>query len=48
VKKFCLNKCLVGQYNTLVFQKSEWWWIMKWKGCGRKQHGLLSGTIPAF
>jgi len=21
---------------------------MKWKGCGRKQHGLLSGTIPAF
>jgi hypothetical protein len=23
VKKFCLNKCLVGQYNTLVFQKSE-------------------------
>jgi len=21
---------------------------MKSKGCGRKQHGLLSGTIPAI
>jgi hypothetical protein len=21
---------------------------MKWKGCGRKQHGQLLGTIPAF
>jgi hypothetical protein len=32
-----------------IYQKLVgWWWIMNWKRCGKRGHGLICGTIQVF